>query len=102
MYSLIILQSTPQSSGIASFLPIILIVLVFYFFMIRPQIKKQKEEDDFITSIKKGDKIVTMGGIHGRVKGVQDLKIKLEITENIEITIDKNAISKDKSVAHNK
>ena len=102
MYFLFILQNVAASGGFASFLPIILIVLVFYFFMIRPQIKKQKDEDEFIQNITKGDKVVTVGGIHGRVKGIQDSKLKIEISDKIEITIDKNAISKDKSLLSKK
>ena len=93
----IFLQSSP-SGGIASFLPIILIIFVFYFFMIRPQINKQKNEDSFRSQLKKGDKVVTIGGIHGRITALKETKIILEISENTKITIDKQSISRDKSL----
>ena len=63
---IILLQAAP-SGGFASFLPIILIIFVFYFFMIRPQINKQRNEDTFRSQLKKGDKVVTIGGIHGKI-----------------------------------
>mgnify|MGYP001424068838 CR=1 FL=1 len=96
MSILVLLQINP-SSGIAGFLPILLLIVVFYFFMIRPQIKKQKEEDSFRNAIKKGQKIVTTGGIHGRVSGIQESKIILEINQETKITVDKQSISREKS-----
>ena len=96
MQTLIILLQ--ESGGIGSLLPIILIVFVFYFFMIRPQIKKQKEEDGFRSEMKKGDKIVTAGGIHGKINAIKETKIILEISENTRLTIDKQSISKEKSM----
>ena len=96
MQSLIILLQ--ESGGIGSLLPIILIVFVFYFFMIRPQIKKQKEEDGFRSEMKKGDRIVTAGGIHGKINAIKETKIILEISENTRLTIDKQSISKEKSM----
>ena len=62
---LIVLQQ--QSNGLMNFLPLILIIVVFWFFMIRPQMKRQKELKNFRDSLKKGDKIVTTGGIYGKV-----------------------------------
>lgn len=96
MQTLIILLQ--ESGGIGSLLPIILIVFVFYFFMIRPQIKKQKEEDGFRSEMKKGDRIVTAGGIHGKINAIKETKIILEISENTRLTIDKQSISKEKSM----
>ncbi len=60
------------STGIMNFLPLIAIVVVMYFFMIRPQVKKQKEETKFRSEIKKGDKIITLGGIHAKVLETND------------------------------
>lgn len=96
MQTLIILLQ--ESGGIGSLLPIILIVFVFYFFMIRPQIKKQKEEEGFRGEIKKGDRVVTIGGIHGKINAIKDTKIILEISDNTRLTIDKQSISKEKSM----
>jgi len=100
MYSLIIFLEAEPSGWLGSLtgmLPIILIIFVFYFFMIRPQMKRQKDEQKFQSDIKKGDKVVTIGGIHGKIHGIKETKIILEISENTKITIDKHAISKDKS-----
>lgn len=79
---------------IQQFLPLILIFIVLYFFMIRPQMKKQKEEKNFVNEIKKGDKIITKSGLHGKVA---DLSEKLDAviieTGSGKMTFDKSAIS---------
>ena len=91
----IILMAPPQEggSGIGSFLPLILIIVVFYFFMIRPQLRKSKEQKKFRESLAKGDKVVTIGGIHGKVAELQDTTVTLEIGENTRIKVEKSAIS---------
>ena len=66
--------------------------------MIRPQINKQKNEDNFRSQLKKGDKVVTIGGIHGKISALKETKIILEIADNTKITIDKQSISRDKSL----
>ena len=95
-----LLQQAPTNSPIAGFLPIVLIIFVFYFFMIRPQINRQRAEDKFRSEIKKGDKIVTIGGIHGKVNTIKDTKLILEIGEDNRIKIDLNAISREKSISN--
>jgi preprotein translocase subunit YajC len=60
------------ATGVMNFLPLIAIVVVMYFFMIRPQVKKQKEEAKFRSEIKKGDKVITLGGIHAKVLETND------------------------------
>ena len=97
MHLYILLQNAP-SSGISSFLPFLLIMVVFYFFMIRPQINKQRSEQNFQQALARGDKIVTMGGIYGKVVGIKEGKIILEIAENTRITIERNSISREKSI----
>ena len=82
MNTLIVLLQTTPSGGFASFLPIILIIFVFYFFMIRPQINKQKNEDSFRSQLKKGDKVVTIGGIHGKISVLKETKVILEIAND--------------------
>ena len=80
--------------------PLIFFVLifgVFWFFMIRPQVKKQKTERKFREEIKKGDKIVTSGGIHGRVASVNQQTILLDAGEDVKLKIEKSAISLDLS-----
>ena len=87
----IILQ-TPGGSGSSMIIMMLLIVVIFYFFMIRPQSKRQKEIRKFRESMQSGDKVVTAGGIHGRIKEVKDDCIILEIAENVRIKIDKASI----------
>ena len=96
-----ILLQAVGSGGLSSFLPIILIIFVFYFFMIRPQINKQKEENKFRSEIKKGDKIVTIGGLHGKINNVKENVVILEIGDNHRITVDINSISREKSTNYN-
>ncbi|MDR1344708.1 MAG: preprotein translocase subunit YajC [Tannerellaceae bacterium] len=84
--------ATSGSSGIVSFLPIIAIVVIFYFFMIRPQQKRQKDIQKAREAIKQGDKVVTAGGIYGRVKEISDKQMQIEIAEGVRIRIDKNSV----------
>lgn len=89
-----------QPSAIGSFLPFLLLILVLYFFMIRPQVKRQKEEAKFADSIVKGMRIVTASGIHGKVQEVGDNYIIIE-SENSRLKINKNAVSKELSQVYN-
>ncbi len=70
------------------------IIGVFYFFMIRPQQKKQKEQKELINNIKKGDSVVTIGGIHAKVYAVEEAVITLEIDKGVKLTIDKTAVAR--------
>jgi preprotein translocase subunit YajC len=79
-------------NGWSSILMIVLMFVVIYFFMIRPQQKRQKEIKKFRESIKTGDKVITAGGIYGKVKDVKETTITLEIADNVRITIDKNSV----------
>lgn len=73
-------------------LPILLMV-VFYFFMIRPQMKKAKDAKKFKEGIKKGDKVVTIGGIHGKIVEVKDSVVIIDVDGKTKLTLEKNAIS---------
>jgi preprotein translocase subunit YajC len=98
MNQLFILMANPQGGqgGIMSFLPLIAIVVVFYFFMIRPQMKKAKEQKKYIEALKKGDKILTIGGIYGKVVEVRDdATIIMEVEDGSKMKISKNAVSND-------
>ncbi len=94
-----ILMAQPQgnSNPIMSFLPLILIAIVFYFFMIRPQTKRMKEQKNFITNLKKGDKIVTVGGIHGKIAEVNDDTFVMEVENGVKMKIDKVSVSLEAS-----
>ena len=78
-------------------LMIILLFAIMYFFMIRPQRKQQKELDKFRSELKKGDKVVTAGGIYGTVDEVKERSVLLKIDENVKIKIDKASLVKDYS-----
>ena len=77
-----------ESSGIGQFIPLILIFVIFYFFLIRPQQKKVKEHKAMVEALKRGDKVVTSGGITGTVERIIDNdKIEVEIAENVKVEI---------------
>ena len=86
-----------QPNPLMTFLPMILIIAVFYFFMIRPQMKKQKEVAAFRNSLAKGDKVVTTGGIYGKILELKDNYVLLQIDDNVKIRVDKSALVKDMS-----
>jgi len=80
-----------------SLLPLLLVFVVFYFFMIRPQMKKQKEMTTYRSSLKKGDKVITTGGIYGRVNEVKDNYVMIDAGGDVKLKVDKNALLKDPS-----
>jgi preprotein translocase subunit YajC len=81
-----------QPSPYSSLIFFAAIILIFYFFMIRPQMKKQKEMKNYREALKKGDKVVTAGGIYGRIAEVSDRTVMLEIDQNIKVKVDKGSI----------
>lgn len=80
------------AGGIASFVPLILIFVVFYFLLIRPQQKKAKQHQAYLNDLKKGEKVITGGGIHGRITGLTDSTVTLEIAENVRIKVTRSSI----------
>ena len=86
--------------GIGSFLPFILIIVVFYFFMIRPQMKRQKDEKSFRSDIRKGQRVVTNGGMHGKIVEMNDSHITLEVQNGIKIKMERGSISKELSAQY--
>jgi preprotein translocase subunit YajC len=90
--------TTTPSSSFWNFAPLLLVFVVFYFFMIRPQMKKQKEMTSYRSSLKKGDKVVTTGGIYGRISEVKDNYVTMDVGGDVKLKIDKNALLKDPSV----
>ena len=81
------------SGGFASFVPLILMFVIFYFLLIRPQQKKTKEHRQMIDSLKTGDRIVTSGGIHGRVTGVSETDLTVEIAEKVRVKVNRASVS---------
>ena len=97
-----VLLMAPPAAGsnpnpVMQFLPLILIGIVFYFFMIRPQTKKMKDQKNFIEAIKKGDKVVTIGGIHGKIADINEDTYLLEIENGVKMKIDKVSVSLEAS-----
>jgi len=95
-----VLLMAPPAAGdsmIMKFLPLIMIGIVFYFFMIRPQTKKMKDQKNFIEAIKKGDKVVTIGGIHGKIADINEDTYLLEIENGVKMKIDKVSVSLEAS-----
>lgn len=88
----IVLGQQAAGGGIGSLLMIVAMIVIFYFFMIRPQSKKQKELKKQRDAIAKGDRVVTAGGIHGRVKEVSDTYLIVEVAQGVSIKVDKGSI----------
>ncbi|MCX6292454.1 MAG: preprotein translocase subunit YajC [Bacteroidetes bacterium] len=96
----VILQSpAPGGGGLGQIMFLVLIIVVFYFFMIRPQTKKAKVEREFRDSLQKGAKVVTIGGIHGRIIEVNDKTFMIEIDTNVKVRVEKTAIAADATKA---
>ncbi|MBN2213527.1 MAG: preprotein translocase subunit YajC [Bacteroidales bacterium] len=94
----VILMAPPEggkSSQTSFFIMMILIFVVFYFFMIRPQMRKQKELRNFRDSLKKGDRVVTTGGIYGKINNISENVITMDVGNNVLIKVDKNAVLRD-------
>ncbi len=77
------------AGGFASFIPLILMFVIFYFLLIRPQQKKSKEHRQMVDNVKKGDRIVTSGGIYGRVTAVSDTTLTVEISDRVRVKLNR-------------
>lgn len=98
MLTSILLQAAEGQGGLIGNLILIGgIALIFYFFMIRPQQKRQKDQRNFIGAVKKGDMVVTIGGVHGRVISVEDDTFILEVDRGAKIKFEKSSISLESS-----
>jgi len=100
MIATILLQTT-GGNGTQTLIMFGLIAVVFYFFMIRPQVKKQKDQKKYVTELKKGDKIVTTAGMHGRIAEVAETTFLIETDGGGKIRFDKSAVSLEASKALN-
>lgn len=95
----VLLQAPAAGGGSMMWIMLIAMFVIMYFFMIRPQNKKQKEIANFRKSLQVNQKVITAGGIHGVIKEINDDHIVLEIASNVKIKIDKNSIFADASAA---
>ncbi len=96
-FSILLMATGGASSGITNLIFPVLLIIVFYFFMIRPQLKKAKEQKKFRENITKGDKVITIGGIHGKIVDVQETTFIIEVEGGHKLKIEKSAVSMDSS-----
>ena len=96
MNGLLLLQGEPAGGGLISFMPFILIFFIFYFLLIRPQQKRQREQETMLAGIEKGDSVVMSGGLHGKVTGLTDDVLTLEIAalkgERVRVKVARNKV----------
>lgn len=82
-----------QASWYTTLVPLVVIFAIFYFLMIRPQQKQQKKHREMIAAMKRGDKVITRGGMHGTIFGINETTVTVEIAENIKVKFNREAIS---------
>lgn len=100
MHNFIIAMAQPPGAGgqaqanpLAAFMPLIVIFIIFYLLLIKPQQKKQKELQKMLSEVQKGDKIITTGGIHGIVASVKDDIVSVKVAENVKIDVSRSCIA---------
>lgn len=86
-------QAQSASGGLTLFLPLILIMVVFYFLMIMPAQKRQKKVNEMLKNLKNGDKVITSGGIYGTIVGLEDDAVQLRVAEQVKIKVSRSAIA---------
>jgi preprotein translocase subunit YajC len=91
----ILLQQSPggMDSILSSIVPFLLIIVIFYFLILRPQQKRQKERAKLLESIKKGDKVITSGGIHGTVEGLDDNALLIKVADNVKMKFERSSVT---------
>jgi preprotein translocase subunit YajC len=87
------------AGGLMTFLPFIAIIAIFYFLIIRPQNKKQKETQRMLSALKKGDRVVTIGGIHGTIQTVKEQSVIVKVDDSVKLEFSRSAISTVEAVA---
>lgn len=92
---ILLMAGGKDQNPLMSLLPLLLIVVVFYFFMIRPQMKKQKEMKNFRQSLKVGDKIITSGGIYGKIAEMRENAVIMEVEDKVRMKVDMSSIFRD-------
>jgi len=93
--NLILLQQAPggMESILSSIVPFLLIIVIFYFLILRPQQKRQKERAQLLESIKKGDKVITSGGIHGTVEGIEEKTLLIKVSDTLKLKMERSSVS---------
>ncbi len=97
-------QQGGGGNALMAFLPFLLIIVIMYYLMIRPQAKRQKEKQKMLEALKKGDNVVTMGGIHGKVVGFTDdnKTVIIKVDDNVKLNIERSAINAVKPTGNKK
>ncbi len=90
--ALVLLQAQREPSFVSMLVPMALIFLIFYFLLIRPQQRQQRQAEEMRKGVEKGDKVVTAGGLHGRVTGVTDDVLTVEIAERVRVKVDRTRV----------
>lgn len=88
-----------EPNPIISMVPVLLMFVIFYFLLIRPQQKQQKEHREFLKALDKNQEVVTSGGLHGTIVQVKDDTVTLRIAENVRVEVDKSAVSRGRKGA---
>ena len=96
--TLILLAQAPAapvapSPGFGSFIPFIFIVIIMYFVLLRPQMRRQKDQQRLVSTLKTGDRVVTNAGIHGLISNVKDTTVIVKVADNVKIEMEKSAIA---------
>ena len=86
-------QAAGGQDSLMGLLPLVLIFVVFYFLLIRPQTKRQKEHRELVAALQKGDEVTTAGGLHGKITEVKDSFVQIEVANNVVVTVQKHTIS---------
>ena len=89
-------QTSAQPPAWASFFPMIVLLVLFYFMLIRPQQKTRREQEAMLKAIKKHDEVVTIGGLHGTIVNVKDTTVTLRVDDNTKVDVDRSAIARVK------
>jgi len=87
------MAAAPGQNPITGLIPIVAMVLIFYFLLIAPVRKRQRMQDELINNLKNGDKVVTSGGIYGTVMGIQDDRLRLKVADQVKIDVTKQSIA---------
>jgi preprotein translocase subunit YajC len=86
-------SAAPSGSGIVGLLPIVFIFIIAYYVMIRPQMRRQKEQQRLVSALKTGDRVVTAAGIHGMITNVKDTTVIVKVADNVKLEMEKSAIT---------
>lgn len=81
------------AQGFTAFVPLILIFVIFYFLLLRPQQKKAKQQKDFLVELKAGDMVITSGGLHGKITALTDSVVTLEIADKVRVRVSRNQVA---------